>query len=102
MSRNVSRISYGADNGQAGARATFDRLTERIRQVTFLKVSARRNINDANLKFRGVIEHPLQTFLDLCLADSTRAADFHQHQLRVRRDPAIEAAGEFAVTGGHD
>ena len=40
------------------------------RDEPLFEISTGGNIDDANFKFRRVIEHPLQTFLDLRFADS--------------------------------
>src|SRR2546429_6066726 len=100
MARNMSRVANGTKDGQPGERAALNRLRQRVRQITFFEIAASRNIDDANPIFRGVIEHPLQALLNLRFTDSSRVADFHQHDVRVRSDPAIEPSVELAVAGG--
>jgi len=99
MARNVSRVAHGTNNGQRRQRAALDRLRERVRQVTLFEIAACRDVRHANFEFIRVCEDPLETFLNMAFGDAAGAADLHQRQFRVRRDSAIEAAGQFAIPG---
>src|SRR5216683_3568258 len=102
MSWSETGIAYRADNDQAFAYRLFNQLTERIVQIGLLKISARRNIDDANLILFFVCQNPAQTTLDISLRNTPALADLHQHKFRFRSNTSIEATRKVSISCCHN
>src|SRR5882672_2341437 len=98
MSRSETGIPYRADNDQASAYRLFNQLTKRIVQIGLLKISTRRNIDDANLILVFVCQNPAHTTLDICLRNTPAFADLHQHKFRFRSNSSIEAIRKVSIS----
>src|SRR5437667_3784147 len=100
MTGHIPGVSGGADNSNPRVGTLLDGLRQRVRQVALFKVAACRDVDNANLVFVRMSEHPLEPALDLIFADAPRAANLHQHEAGLRGYAAIKTAGECAASGG--
>src|SRR5947209_44503 len=100
MAREVAAVSNRTHNGQSLAHATLNGLRQRIGEIAFVEVAARRDINDANLVLFVMGQNPFEPALNLIFSDATGAANLYQHEISFRSDAAIKAAGQSAIAGG--
>src|SRR5205807_2152680 len=100
MTSDVAGVSHRTHHGQSLAHATLNSLRQRIGEIAFVEVAARRDINDANVVFFMMGQNPLKATLNLIFSDATGAANLYQHEISFRSDAAIKAAGQSATAGG--
>src|SRR2546427_3277709 len=102
MTRRHPGITNRAHPDQSFAHRAFDSLAQRILQVRLFEITTRGDVDDANVVFLSVLNHPLQTTINVPLRDTASFADLHEHNFAIRRDAPIEAARAITVSSRDD
>src|SRR5262245_11980131 len=102
MPGRESRIANRANDSHTRANSLFNQTTQRISQVRLLKIATRRDVDDTNVVLVLVRQHPTQTRFDVAFRDAPALADLDQHDLRFRRDAAVQTIRQMSVARTHD
>ena len=77
-------------------------MRQGVGEIALLEVTARRNIDDANVVLVFVFQSPFEATPYFVFTDSASQPNLHQSQIRIGGDSAIQAVRQCAAAGGND